>query len=226
MQPGLLLSFNDRAVHQWHASLPIFAKYQAKATFFISELDVLDQSYCRLLRELQEAGHTVGCHGLRHRRARSCVNACGGPHYMCVEVYPSLYAFTRGNLKLPTCWSYPCGCRDAETDKWLLRVFGKLRCSIGTLKPPVPGPGNLLSGRRADLRGDHALDFVHHRRQHPVLRAAGRDPDLRCQAGAAGQSLRPRDWYARRAGTAGVASGDAGLYPGQIRRVRAGLLHL
>ncbi|MCT2545111.1 MULTISPECIES: polysaccharide deacetylase family protein [Streptomyces] len=133
---ALLLTFDDRHVHEWAAAAPLFTSYGARVTFFICEPDRLDREEVRLLRRLADDGHTIGCHGLRHERAPEFVAAHGAGAYLDREVVPALDALRR--LGFPArSFAYPCSARDENTDRLLLTLFDRLR-------------GGVPAGRRAD----------------------------------------------------------------------------
>ena len=67
----VLLSFDDRNFAGWKAALPIFDKYRAHATFFVS--GPIDKSAIDTMQLLCAKGHSVGLHGLRHRNADKAV---------------------------------------------------------------------------------------------------------------------------------------------------------
>ena len=68
-EPGVSLTFDDRDVAGWVEAIPIFEKYDARATFFVTRFDQLSDEQVDGLRTLREAGHTIGCHGFRTSRS-------------------------------------------------------------------------------------------------------------------------------------------------------------
>src|SRR5690606_12707364 len=69
MTAGLLLTFDDRNILHWEKQIPLFKKYDAHVTFFIDHFDELTTDQILALKRLKEAGHAIGCHGMRHRDA-------------------------------------------------------------------------------------------------------------------------------------------------------------
>ncbi len=67
--PGLLLTFDDRNMLHWAEQIPLFEKYDAHVTFFVDHFDELTTEQLEALQKLKNAGHAIGCHGLRHRKA-------------------------------------------------------------------------------------------------------------------------------------------------------------
>ena len=80
----LVLSFDDRNFDDWLNAIPIFEKYGAHATFFVS--GPIDDKASRTMKRLSEAGHSVGLHGLRHAKADNTVAANGAEHYFKEEI--------------------------------------------------------------------------------------------------------------------------------------------
>ncbi len=68
-EPGVLFTFDDRFISQWSAQLPLFAKYNAHATFFISGFYLLDSGQRSTLQTMKAAGPAIGCHSVNHLNA-------------------------------------------------------------------------------------------------------------------------------------------------------------
>ena len=125
-QPGVLLTFDDTYVEAWVAALPLFAKYGAHATFFVTQFDKLSDTQIHGLRALKRAGHAIGCHGLRHRKAAEYVREHGAAQYLADEIESALALMTEAGL-VPTCFAYPMSNRSDESDAALLQHFRHLR---------------------------------------------------------------------------------------------------
>ena len=116
----LVLSFDDRNFDSWIEAIPIFEKYGAHATFFVS--GPIDGEAVRAMKRLSEAGHSVGLHGLRHAFADEEVAAKGGDLFYKEEIEPQLEACRVAYIPV-TSYAYPyCRCND-ETDA-LFRKWG------------------------------------------------------------------------------------------------------
>jgi peptidoglycan/xylan/chitin deacetylase (PgdA/CDA1 family) len=127
---AVLLSFDDLFVSQWMAAAKIFEECDAHATFFVMQPDRLSRQQIADLTRLHEAGHSIGCHSMRHRKAVDFAKKHGIEKYMEAEITPAMQALKAAGLS-PTAFSYPNSQRNTETDEALLKVFRHLRTSIG-----------------------------------------------------------------------------------------------
>ncbi len=130
LRPGVVLTFDDTFVAQWLAAQPIFAKHHARATFFVSQFDRFNAKQLAGLRELKAAGHVIGCHGLRHRKAVDTVQQSSVEEYLRIEIEPAVKLMQEAGLP-PTCFAYPCSQRSDETDAALSHSFRHVRTGVG-----------------------------------------------------------------------------------------------
>lgn len=128
--PGVLLTFDDAHVDEWVVALPLFARYQARVTFFVTRFDTLSPAQIAGLRTLEEAGHTIGCHGLRHRKAAEYVAEHGMENYLDAEITPALAQMEAAGF-VPRSFAYPSSNNDHATDGELLKTFRYLRTGTG-----------------------------------------------------------------------------------------------
>lgn len=140
----LVLSFDDRNFDGWLAALPIFDKYRAHATFFVS--GPIDKKAIGAMKTLCAKGHSVGLHGLRHRNADKAVADMGPEMYWKDEIETQLN--TCRMLKIPiSSFAYPNCRRNDETDAlFFSKGFRYVRGSNG-LTPHDP-KGLKQEGRR------------------------------------------------------------------------------
>jgi len=143
-KPGIILSFDDTSILQWHSLLPLFKKFNLYATFYISEMESLDAEQWNCLFELQETGHVIGHHGFRHRRAGE-VDVFRDPknkrkmerlrdepvfktwdEFFETDIDPGIELFKKHGLRCYH-YSYPFGNRTEKSDKMLLTRFKTLR---------------------------------------------------------------------------------------------------
>lgn len=123
---GLLLTFDDRQVRSWAAQRATFDRFGARATFFVSEPDLLDATERRLLRSLAADGHSIGAHGWRHRNAPDLLDAYGPEAYLTREVVPCLDELA--SIGAPArSFAYPNSRRDPASDVAVLTVVDRLR---------------------------------------------------------------------------------------------------
>jgi peptidoglycan/xylan/chitin deacetylase (PgdA/CDA1 family) len=125
--PGsLALSFDDRSVAGWTALRPMFARYGARVTFFVSAyLDLTDDEHAQL-HQLSDDGHDIEYHSTNHLDAVNYVAAHGMDAYIADEILPGLDAM-RADGYPATIFAYPFGSRSAATDAALAHYFTRLR---------------------------------------------------------------------------------------------------
>ncbi|MCX6993314.1 MAG: polysaccharide deacetylase family protein [Kiritimatiellaeota bacterium] len=129
-RPGVVLTFDDTFITQWLAAQPIFAKYNAHVTFFVTTFDKLDATQLAGLQELKIAGHAIGCHGLRHLKAVDTMRQSSAKEYLSIEIEPALALMHAAGIE-PTCFAYPSSQRNVETDTALAQYFRHLRAGTG-----------------------------------------------------------------------------------------------
>ena len=185
--PGVLLTFDDAHVKEWVAAIPLFAKYNAHATFFVTQFDKLNEGQIEGLRTLKRAGHAIGCHGLRHRKAAEYAREHGTSGYLADEIEPALDLMQKAGFT-PTSFAYPMSNRDDETDAALLKHFRHLRggafCAKGqrlaeldgifTPLSELPNRGCLL-GRSIDKAGEEGREHIIDEVKEALQRAKQRD---------------------------------------------------
>ncbi|WP_339734308.1 polysaccharide deacetylase family protein [uncultured Gimesia sp.] len=131
---GVVFTFDDRNMDQWVKQIPLFRKHNAKVTFFVDHFHTLKPQQIARLKKLQDAGHTIGCHGVKHRKAVDYVREHGIERYMEDEINPAVQRMTIAGLK-PTAFAYPSSSRTPEIDQRLLKTFRHLRGGTGL--PPT-----------------------------------------------------------------------------------------
>ena len=130
----LSLSFDDRNFDQWEAAFPIFAKYDARATFFVIGTNRID-----FMRKALAEGHEIGLHGFRHRDAPPMVEQHGEDFYWNSEIAPQLAVLKEAGIPARS-FAYPNCRRDERTDKLLFsRGIARVR-GLGSDFPPNPNP--------------------------------------------------------------------------------------
>ena len=141
----LILSFDDRNFDDWERAIPLFDRYGAHATFFVS--GEISNAVVRTMKKLRAHGHSIGLHGLRHADADREIAAKGAERYyeddisrqkrMCDVSY------------VPVCsFGYPNGRRTEETDRLFFnKGFERVRCSVPGATPYDPS-GVKQAGRK------------------------------------------------------------------------------
>lgn len=125
---GIALTFDDRNFQDWLNALPLFDKYDVKATFFIS--GKIDDQALDAARQLKSHGHAIGAHGVRHLKAVDYSRKQSADEYVRNEIEPQLKAFHANGIT-PTSFAYPSSQNNAETDKALLKAARHLRTGAG-----------------------------------------------------------------------------------------------
>jgi peptidoglycan/xylan/chitin deacetylase (PgdA/CDA1 family) len=132
--PGVLLTFDDHSTKNWVKFIPLFKRYGARATFFVDRWDKLSPEQINDLKKLKKAGHSVGCHSLRHRNMVTYSKKNSISQYITNEIMPAV-KFMRKDGFTPTCFAYPSSARNTKTDAALFKVFKYLRAGSGWGKP-------------------------------------------------------------------------------------------
>lgn len=115
---GIAISFDDHFIDQWYALRPLFQKYNAKVTLFITCKDSLTQSEIIKLKQLQADGHEIGFHGTIHGRSTEIIEAYGPDKYAEIELNPGM-AFMKAAGFNPTSYAHPGGNHNEKVDSVL-----------------------------------------------------------------------------------------------------------
>ncbi len=115
----LCLTFDDRNFDNWLKALPLWRKYGARGTFFIS--GTMDAIAVEIMQTLQNAGHTVGLHALHHAKYPQKPD-----RYIEEEILPQLDVCRNTGIKIRA-FAYPYSLRDEESDRKLFEIFDFLR---------------------------------------------------------------------------------------------------
>lgn len=115
----LCLTFDDRNFDNWLKVLPLWRKYDARGTFFVS--GTMDAIAVNAMQSLQNAGHTVGLHAFHHAKYPKKPDT-----YIEEEIIPQLDVCRREGINIRA-FAYPYSLRDAESDRKLFEIFDFLR---------------------------------------------------------------------------------------------------
>jgi len=113
--------------------MDVFARHQARATFFVDRFDILSDADVEMLRDMRAAGHAIGCHSLRHLSAAQYAQEFGMQAYLMRDIEPAIAAMSARGFGIHS-FAYPNSRHDDDTDAALLRYFGRLRS--GKAVPP------------------------------------------------------------------------------------------
>jgi len=115
---GIAISFDDHFIDQWYALRPLFQKYDAKVTFFITCGDSLKKDEIAKLKQLQADGHEIGFHGTIHGKSTELI-AHGVDKYVETELSPGMKWMAEAGFN-PTSYAHPGGNHNAQVDSVLL----------------------------------------------------------------------------------------------------------
>jgi len=123
---GIGISFDDRFVKEWNQLRPLLKKYNAKCTFYITQPDSLSRDEVKLLHELQNEGHEIGCHGAMHVRSMYYIWNFSLDEYMKNEIFPAMKTMKKQGFS-PKTFAHPGGSQTWYSDRELLKYFTLLR---------------------------------------------------------------------------------------------------
>lgn len=129
-KPCILLTFDDQHVDAWFDTLPMLEKYDAKVTFYQNNLDQLTDEQIDKVRKIQQAGHTIACHGWRHVWPVKHTEEFGVEHFWDVEVQPCLDWYDAHDFKIKN-YAYAFNNYNEQTNARLFDRFDRFRCGVG-----------------------------------------------------------------------------------------------
>jgi len=118
-QGGIAISFDDHFINDWYALRPLFLKYNAQVTFFLTCPDSLTGSEIIKIKQLQKDGHEIGFHGTVHGNATEMLKSQGPQKYIETELEPGLKHLAQVGIK-PTSYAHPGGNHTDQADSILL----------------------------------------------------------------------------------------------------------
>ena len=124
--PGLALSFDDTAIDAWFALRPLFQKYNARVTFFVSRFRFVGPEQHDELQQLGGDGHAIEAHSVQHLRAPEYVEEHGLNAYVREEVDPSIQILRDDGFPIEA-YAYPFGARTDEIDQAIAKRVPVLR---------------------------------------------------------------------------------------------------
>lgn len=115
---GIAISFDDHFINEWHALRPLFQKYDAKVTFFVTCGKSLTEEEVYKLKELQKDGHEIGFHGTIHGKSTELIAALGPEKYAETELYPGMKYLSEAGF-YPKSYAHPGGNHTEKSDSVL-----------------------------------------------------------------------------------------------------------
>ena len=125
---AVCFTFDDANFQQWIDALPLWEKYNAHASFFVS--GEITSEAMAAMKKLRVAGHTVGLHTLSHKDAPAYFAEHGGEAYIENEIMPQLEVCLQNDFPIKHL-AYPNNAHDEETDKLLSGYFHHFRAGAG-----------------------------------------------------------------------------------------------
>ena len=119
---GIALSFDDRFVQEWAKLRPLLKKYEAHATFYVTQFDSLKPEEIEILLQLQADGHEIGAHGATHARSIDYVWQHSMADYFKNEIEAELEPMKKAGLKVST-FAHPGGQQIWFIDQKLLKNY-------------------------------------------------------------------------------------------------------
>jgi peptidoglycan/xylan/chitin deacetylase (PgdA/CDA1 family) len=134
--PGIALSFDDAGIDSWFSVRDLFARYDARVTFFVTRYPTWSEEGRAKLRTLADDGHSVEPHGRYHHDAVHYAQDYGVKALLRDEVVPSIEAL-RADGYQPTTYAYPFGKRTGEIDRAILRYLPRVRSLTFSFDGPL-----------------------------------------------------------------------------------------
>ncbi|NIJ51075.1 polysaccharide deacetylase family protein [Dyadobacter arcticus] len=119
---GVAISFDDHFINEWYALRPLFQKYNAKVTFFITCPDSLSTDEITKLKQLEKDGHEIGFHSTTHGKSTELIAAVGPAKYADLELKPGLKHMAAAGFS-PTSYAHPGGNHNDKVDS-VLTAYG------------------------------------------------------------------------------------------------------
>jgi peptidoglycan/xylan/chitin deacetylase (PgdA/CDA1 family) len=134
---GVAISFDDHFIDEWFALRPLFQKYNAKVTFFVTCPDSLTAEEIYKLKQLQSDGHEIGFHGTIHGKSTELI-AGGSDKYKEIELMPGLANMAKAGFK-PTSYAHPGGNHNEQVDSVLLASGFKILRDVAISRRKLMG---------------------------------------------------------------------------------------
>jgi len=140
---GLVVTFDDAYIENWHSQRDLFAAYGARVTFFVTRFPRQSDTNVERLHDLYADGHAIESHGAEHFNGPEYAEELGVQAYVDTVVVPSLDSMREHGFA-PTTFAYPYGARTGELDDAILehvdlvRSISWLFARNGLLQDPCP----------------------------------------------------------------------------------------
>lgn len=126
MQAGICLSFDDKSIDEWYELVPLFKKYNATATFFITKPYTLTDNEIQKLKTMEKEGFEIGFHGYHHKSAEHYIRNHSYKEYLQNEIEPGIRFMDSVEINCQS-FAYPYGAEYWFTDYLLQKHFTTVR---------------------------------------------------------------------------------------------------
>ena len=125
---GIALTFDDAYIDQWYAVRGIFQKYNASATFYISNFNTFsqDQDKINKLKTLESDGHEIAFHGANHEDVVAYLQSHTLNEYMNNEIIGGINLMKSKGFN-PVDFSFPYGSDDPRATAAMTPYFLHMR---------------------------------------------------------------------------------------------------
>ena len=135
-EAGVILTFDDAYIEEWHAIRPLLDELGVRATFFVTRYYALNAAQRQLVSELVADGHEIASHSYDHANATTyCPGGLSGctitdgnraRFYIEEQILPQLAEMATDGIH-PRNFAYPFGADLGATTQLLLRYFDYVR---------------------------------------------------------------------------------------------------
>jgi hypothetical protein len=105
---GVAMTFDDMDIDAWFAFRDVFARYDARATFFVTRYHEWTDEGREKLHVLFDEGHSIEAHGVNHVNVCAYTEKFGLDAYVVDEVLPSV-EILRTDGFAPVAFAFPGG---------------------------------------------------------------------------------------------------------------------
>ena len=168
---GVTLTFDDTTISSWYNLRAMFAKYKAKATFFVSHFFSLDNTQINQLKTLEAEGSEIGCHTYNHKGVQKDFNSdpTRVDEYMQDQIIPAYNLMIDAGFN-PVSFAYPYGEHQVDYDNAVRAYFPNIRLTYDDFQADLvdqksiyhssKSKYNLLSGAGIDTDFNNPISEI------------------------------------------------------------------
>lgn len=163
LKGGIAFTFDDYSIDNWYNYVDLFDSLNVKATFYISNYNLLTSAQKNKLHNMQSRGYEIAFHSTNHVNFLKYARDKGCQELIIKEVIEGLQLMNKDGF-YPTTFAYPYGKHTDVLDKLLLRYFKSVRALNGSedlSKSLIPLHNNrLLFGLGIDESSKRSLNKI------------------------------------------------------------------